>query len=336
VITATPTPVDLGSAIVGTDGETRTVTLTNTGNLPGGFFIAVVSGGDSASFRLIEEDCTGVPLGPGASCHAVVSFAPTEVGLRRATLSLFGDGEGGQQIPLLGTGTAPGQVALFPTAHNFGAQTLGTSGPTQLFTFTNETGAQTRVDAVTLVGDDPDQFRISHDSCLEGALASGASCQIGVRFAPDTAGAKSAVLRLSGAAGVVGAALAGVGQEASPQQSAAAKAPRARVDLQLAGRPLHLRGSSIAVGRYECRSDSDCRIDASATVVSGDQGGAGRTISLPAASVKVAPGKKGALTLVVPAATRRGLLRSGGRLRLTWRWSSGTDSGRGRAAVSVH
>jgi hypothetical protein len=335
VITATPTPVDLGSATVGTEGETRTVTLTNTGNLPGGFFIAVVSGGDSASFRLIEEDCTGVPLGPGASCHAVVNFAPTAVGLRRATLSFFGDGEGGQQIPLLGTGTAPGQVALSPTAHNFGAQTLGTSGPTQLFTFTNETGSQTPIDAVTLVGGDPDQFRISHDSCLEGALASGASCQVGVRFAPDSAGAKSAVLRLSGAAGVLTAALAGVGQEASAQQGAATKAPRARVDLQLAGRPLHLRGSSIGVGRFGCSSDSACRIQVDATVVTVDQGGAGRTSSLPAVSVKVAPGKKGALSLVVAASTRRALVRSGGQLRLTWKWTSGTDTGSGRAAVSV-
>jgi hypothetical protein len=134
ILSATPDPVDFGSTAVGAHGEPRVVTIENSGDLPGGFFIAIVSGGDAASFQLVEEDCTGAPIFPGGKCHAVVRFQPTAPGLRKATLSMFGNGEGGQQIPLAGTGIDPGRPAPAPTAHAFGPQRLGTTSPTQLFT----------------------------------------------------------------------------------------------------------------------------------------------------------------------------------------------------------
>jgi hypothetical protein len=67
--------------------QVREVTVTNTGDLPVGFYIAIVSGGDVGSFHLLEEDCTsnvfaGSPriFEPGESCVAKVAFEPTDVG----------------------------------------------------------------------------------------------------------------------------------------------------------------------------------------------------------------------------------------------------------------
>jgi hypothetical protein len=99
-------PFDLGSAAVGDAGPVRTITLTNNGNFEGGFFIAVIAGGDVASFQLVDESCTGIPVAPGASCTAHVRFTPQSTGPKAARLALFGESEGGTMVGLTGVGTA--------------------------------------------------------------------------------------------------------------------------------------------------------------------------------------------------------------------------------------
>src|ERR1700761_3748867 len=165
ILTASTNPLDFGSEAVGSRGEPSTVAIEKTGDPPGGFFIAVISGGDSASFQLVEEDCTGIPILPGARCQAAVRFQPTTAGLRKATLSFFGAGEGGQQIALSGTGIDPGVPVASPAAHSFGSLAVGTSGDVQLFTFTNESEVATDVSTAALAGENPDQFRIARDGC---------------------------------------------------------------------------------------------------------------------------------------------------------------------------
>jgi urease beta subunit len=112
VFTASPNPADFGSATPGKPGVTRTITLTNEGDLPGGFFIAIISGGDVDSFRLSHEDCTGAQLDPSASCTAQVRFQPDSAGRKRAQLTLVG-GEGEPfQINLTGIGVAKGNIGV--------------------------------------------------------------------------------------------------------------------------------------------------------------------------------------------------------------------------------
>ena len=91
VFTALPDPADFGSAGVGGPGVTRTITLTNQGDLPGSFFVAIISGGDVGSFRLLHEDCTGIALSPSATCTAQVRFQPDSAGAKVATFTLVGD-----------------------------------------------------------------------------------------------------------------------------------------------------------------------------------------------------------------------------------------------------
>lgn len=98
-------PFDLGSAAVGSVGPMRTVTLTNNGNFEGGFFIAVIAGGNVASFKLVDENCTVAPVGPGASCTVHVRFTPQSTGPKAARLALFGESDGGTMVGLTGVGT---------------------------------------------------------------------------------------------------------------------------------------------------------------------------------------------------------------------------------------
>jgi HYDIN/CFA65/VesB-like, Ig-like domain len=105
--TSEPNPVDFGSAKVGSEGATREIEVVNAGNWPGGMFIAVISGGAVASYQLLDENCTGRLIAPAEACTAQVRFRPVSEGVKRATLSLFGESDGGSQIVLTGVGAAP-------------------------------------------------------------------------------------------------------------------------------------------------------------------------------------------------------------------------------------
>lgn len=98
-------PFDLDSVAVGDAGPLRTITLTNNGNFEGGFFIAVIAGGDVASFQLVDENCTVAPVAPGASCTVHIRFTPQSTGPKGARLALFGESDGGTMVALTGVGT---------------------------------------------------------------------------------------------------------------------------------------------------------------------------------------------------------------------------------------
>ena len=100
-------PTDFGVAKVGSAGVTREIQVSNTGNMPGGAFIAVVAGGAIGSFQILDENCTGVELMPAATCTLQVRFQPVSEGVKKATLGLFGEGEGPTPIVLTGVGAAP-------------------------------------------------------------------------------------------------------------------------------------------------------------------------------------------------------------------------------------
>ena len=106
-LTADANPTNFGSVPVESGAVVRTIDVTNQGNMPGGAFIAVISGGAVGSFHLLDENCTGVPLSPAATCNLQVSFEPISTGAKTARLVLVGDGDGGAQITLTGVGLEP-------------------------------------------------------------------------------------------------------------------------------------------------------------------------------------------------------------------------------------
>lgn len=107
-------PIEFGSAAVGGEGRLQTIQLRNEGNLGGAFFIAVIAGGDVGSFELIDENCTGEEIAPGATCVAHVRFDPTGLGVKVARLAMFGDSNGGAMVFLRGTGEP---AAATPESH---------------------------------------------------------------------------------------------------------------------------------------------------------------------------------------------------------------------------
>ncbi len=127
--TPTSNPTDFGVAKVGSAGVTREIEVTNTGNMPGGMFIAVIAGGAIGSFQILDENCTGVELVPAATCTVQVRFQPLSEGVKKATLGLFGESEGPMPIALTGVGTAPDPVPAAATTSPATSAIAGASPP---------------------------------------------------------------------------------------------------------------------------------------------------------------------------------------------------------------
>jgi trimeric autotransporter adhesin len=219
VIEASPNPAEFGTTAVGGKGAVRTIVLTNTGNIPAGFFIGIVAGGDSGSFQLLSENCSGMPLQPSDSCSATVRFTPLGAGPKAARLAFFGDSDNGAQIMLSGEGVSP-LATLLPAGLDFGEQTVGGKSESQAFAVSNDGATPLELGAVTLVGQDPDQFAVAGDECTDTTLAPGEECLVRARFIPDSAGEKAARLRIGRGGGVLSAALSGFAVAADDSNAA--------------------------------------------------------------------------------------------------------------------
>jgi hypothetical protein len=206
VIETLENPVGFGSATVGSEGAIRTIELTNSGDLPAGFFISVIAGGDSGSFRLLDENCTGAELAPGGSCTAHVRFTPQAAGPKTARLAFFGDGSDGMMVFLSGEGVGAA-ATLFPSAFDFGSLAVGTRSVPHAFAVRNDGGAPLLLARVAVVGPDLDQFELAGEECTGTSLDPGEECLAWVRFAPDRSGVKSATLRVAGSGTVLTAGL---------------------------------------------------------------------------------------------------------------------------------
>lgn len=317
-VTPSSSPLVFGPTSVGSV-RTQVVTLTNSGELPVAFYIAVVSGGDVSSFHLLEESCTSNVFSahprifePGESCAATIAFEPRGVGAKAATVSIFGAGEGALQLSVEGTATAA-QMSLTPGARDFGAVVMGDAGPVQTFELRNESPDPYTVDAATLAGADVGEFQVRSDACTEAVLEPGDSCAVAVRFDPESSGPKAAALRLRGAGGVSVARLAGEGVAPVPMAAVRAAAT-GRVLVSFSRRPADAGGNRVAIGRARCVAEEACT-----AVVSGHLGG--RWIA--PRKVRLAAGSSSALSVKLPARFGAGA----GVLGVTVRWRAGTHRG---------
>ena len=97
----TPASVDLGSEFVGVTGLPKTVTLSNTGNLP----VTVQSINTTGPFGSLNA--CGSIIQPGDACAIGIFFQPTAVGSQTGTLAITDNAPGSpQQIQLSGTGSS--------------------------------------------------------------------------------------------------------------------------------------------------------------------------------------------------------------------------------------
>ena len=141
-------------------------------------------------------------------------------------MAFFGDNDGGAMVGLKGEGVAPA-VTLAPSAFDFGLQAAGSKSDGHAFAVRND-GAPRSTSAPS-----PSSAPTSTSSRWPGTsapgrrLAPGAECLVRVRFAPDSAGAKAAKLRVGSDSGAFVAALSGCRHGGCRPPTTTATAPSA-------------------------------------------------------------------------------------------------------------
>jgi len=100
-VSLSPVKLNFGDVPVGQTSAPQTVTLTNPGTIPL-TFASIVATGDYA-----ETNNCGSQIAAGANCAIVVTFTPTQQGVRTGAITISDSdlGTSPQTVPLTGTGT---------------------------------------------------------------------------------------------------------------------------------------------------------------------------------------------------------------------------------------
>lgn len=194
-----PSLLTFATTTVGQSSAAQTVTITNTGGLDTALSAPTLAG----DFALNANTC-GATLAAGASCTVGVVFTPSAGGARSGTLR-FTDSAGTQTATLAGTGVMPASITLTPPQLTFAATTVGQTSAAQSITLTNTGGLSTPLSNLGVSAG----FTLATNTC-GAALAAGASCVVGVVFAPGSAGAFNGSFHVTDDAGTQTTTLTGV------------------------------------------------------------------------------------------------------------------------------
>ncbi len=170
--------------------------MTNTGSNAVTINGIGIGGANAGDFGQTNT-CPG-SLAAGANCTILVTFTPTAIGTRTATLSVSDSAIGSPHaVSLSGTGTAA-IVSLSPTSLSFANQQVGTTSSIQSATLTNTGNAGLSIASITITGVNSSDF--SRTTTCGTALAAGSSCTISVQFTPTALGTRTAAVTITDSA----------------------------------------------------------------------------------------------------------------------------------------
>jgi hypothetical protein len=225
----------------------QTVSLVNAGTTP--LTIAsIATGGDFSQ----NNNC-GASLAVGTGCTINVSFTPTAVGPRTATLSVATDA-GNLGVNLSGTGLG-GVASVSPGSVTFPDQRVQSHSTAQSVSLTNAGNASLTIGSISVNGD----FFATSNCSVGSALAAGASCSISVTFTPTAIGARSGVLSIFTNSGNANVSLSGNGLGAVASVSAQSLSFAAQVlQTTSAAQPITLANTgnlSLSIGNIAVTGD---------------------------------------------------------------------------------
>jgi hypothetical protein len=200
--TVSPSSLSFAPQAVQTQSAAQTVTVTNSGSIPVVVSQTAVGGDYSAT-----NNC-GASISVGGSCSVVVSFTPTAIGVRKATLTIYANiAEGQLVVPVSGTGIAGAAVVLSPTSVGFGSSLLGVATtPAQNITISNTGGVTVALQVPVVTGD----FAISANTCGT-SLAPNFGCTVALIFTPTISGSRTGTFTIADSVGTQTAKLSGTG-----------------------------------------------------------------------------------------------------------------------------
>jgi len=223
-------PIDFPDVATGTSSAPVSITVTNSGGAPLHISSVTIIGTNPTDFGIASNTCTAAAIAVNATCTVGVTFTPSGTGERLANLQFTDDASSSPQIlALSGAGLAPGTpgVAVVPSSPiMLPSTTQGATKPPVVVTVTNSGSATLNITAVTITGVNAGDFALASNTCT-GAVATNATCTIGVAFTPSAVGMRQANLQLAdnAPASPQTFALSGTGVSSTPTTPAVVISP---------------------------------------------------------------------------------------------------------------
>ena len=194
MVSLSKTSLTFADQVIGTSSPSQTVTLTNTGVLTLTISSISVTGTITSDFGQTNTCDAGLP--PGGRCTITITFAPTQIGPRTASVTVTDNGVGSpQNIALSGAGVVTGPNAtLSATSLTFAMQLVGTTSLAKSVMLSNYGTVALSV-SFSITGTYPHDF--AQNNTCGSSVAPGASCTISVSFKPTGINARTANLSIT-------------------------------------------------------------------------------------------------------------------------------------------
>ena len=181
-------------------------TASSTGERPIDLDVSDFDGDSDPDLAVANSESDNVSVLPGAEGSTFGAAANFPVGDRPYGIAVA-DFDSNLDPDLAVTNSLSNTVSVLmntsvpeisPSSTNldFGSRPVGTIGPAQTVTVTNTGKGHLNVSGVAITGANPGDFIKSGDTC-SAPVAPGRSCDVGVRFAPEAVGSRSANLRIT-------------------------------------------------------------------------------------------------------------------------------------------
>lgn len=185
-VNASPTSLAFGSWQLNTN-TMQTVILSNVGVVPFTISGIAITGTNASEFS--QTTTCGATLAAAATCTVSVTFTPTSMGAKTASLGVNGNAT--VTVPMTGTGLAP-RAGVSPASLSFNATQIGESSTTKIVTLSNSGNMALTIGGITRNGTNATSF--SQTTTCGTSLAAAASCTISVTMRPRTSGPLAANL----------------------------------------------------------------------------------------------------------------------------------------------
>jgi Abnormal spindle-like microcephaly-assoc'd, ASPM-SPD-2-Hydin len=210
-----PGSQSFGSIVVGQHSGQQMLGLRDEGPQPIHVSGISIGGPAAGDFTIESNGCGGATLNSGESCFVGVSFAPTQGGLREATLEATHDGEGSASTAALSGIGLRQELTVSPAPLVFPTTTKNMSSELAL-TVSNQSDVGVTIFGTNVEGPGSGAFGTGGSNC-GGVLSVGSSCTLDVRFSPQSEGEQRAFLHIN-AEGPGGGPLVELSGLAAPPQ----------------------------------------------------------------------------------------------------------------------
>lgn len=191
-VTLSTTSLTFSTQVMGTTSPAQSITLSNYGTATLSITTISFTGADPRDF--LQTNTCYSSVAPGARCALSISFKPTQLGSRAATLSLTDNAPGSSQtVGLNGSGTVV-VMQLNPNSLSFGYHTLYTFHSLST-TLTNISSTALSITGITITGAS-DEFFLQTNTC-GFSVGPGQSCTLTVTFRPTEWGNDYANISIS-------------------------------------------------------------------------------------------------------------------------------------------